>query len=189
MNVRHESNADLYFIALIPGREIRDRVQVVKERMKADYNAGHALKSPAHITLQMPFKRNSREEPVIFAALEKFALKESPFSLEINGYGCFPPRVIFIRIIDHKEVKSLHARLKKVLKDELGFIQSEVMNDVQPHITVATRDLTKEAFRKGWPELQKEEFTGSFDARSLFLMKHNGKSWDIFKEFPFRKDG
>ncbi len=189
MNVRPETNTDLYFIALIPGREISDRVQAVKERMKAGYNAGHALRSPAHITLQMPFKRNSRMEAVIFEALEKFALKESPFSLEINGYGCFPPRVIFVRIIDHKEVKSLHARLKKVLKDELGFSQAEVMNDVQPHMTVATRDLTKEAFREAWPEFKKEEFSGFFEVRSLFLLKHNGKSWDIFKEFPFRKNG
>ena len=49
----------LYFIALIPGKELKEKVRAVKERMKADYNAGHALKSPAHITLQMPFKRNS----------------------------------------------------------------------------------------------------------------------------------
>jgi hypothetical protein len=26
---------------------------------------------------------------------------------------------------------------------------------------------------------------GSFEARSLFLLRHNDKSWDILREFPF----
>jgi len=184
-----ERNYTLYFIALIPGKELRDRVRVVKERMKADYNAGHALKSPAHITLQMPFKRNSRDESAISEALEKFASEETPFFVRLDGFGCFAPRVIFIRIEDPDPVKSIHGRLKGILADELGFPVSEIMNDVQPHITVATRDLTKEAFWEAWPEFQNEEFRGTFEVNSLFLLKHNGKNWDILKEFPFRKNG
>jgi 2'-5' RNA ligase len=184
-----ERNYTLYFIALIPGKELRERVRAVKERMKDDYNAGHALKSPAHITLQMPFKRNSRDESAISEALEKFASEENPFALRLDGYGCFAPRVIFIRIEDQNPVRSVHGRLKKILAGQLGFSVSEIMNDVQPHITVATRDLTKEAFREAWPEFQNEEFRGTFEVNSLFLLKHNGKYWDILKEFPFRKNG
>ena len=56
---------DLYFIAIIPYSELREKVRKVKERMKAEYGAGHALKSPAHITLQMPFKRSSADEAVL----------------------------------------------------------------------------------------------------------------------------
>ncbi|MCU0458286.1 MAG: 2'-5' RNA ligase family protein [Bacteroidales bacterium] len=189
MTGRDESSTGLYFIALIPGKELRDRVRAVKERMKAVYNAGHALKSPAHITLQMPFRWNSREEPVIIAALEKLALGERSFKTGLNGFGCFPQRVIFIKIENHEAIRSLHGRLKKVLKGDLGFPGTEIMNDVQPHITVATRDLTKDAFREAWPAIQHEEFRGSFEVNSLFLLKHNGKSWDIYKEFPFRADG
>jgi len=179
----------LYFIALIPGKELRGRVSALKERMKADYNAGHALKSPAHITLQMPFKRNSRDEDSISALLEKFSSEERPFTVRLDGFGCFAPRVIFIRVREHEPVKALHSRLKVKLSEELGFSESEIMNDVQPHITVATRDLTKEAFREAWPEFQNEEFRGTFEVHSLFLLKHNGKSWDILKEFSFRKNG
>lgn len=180
---------ELYFIALIPGKELMDRVRAVKERMKADYNAGHALKSPAHITLQMPFKRNSRDESAISASLAEFAAEEKPFTIRLDGFGCFAPRVIFIRMEDPDPVKSLRRRLKKILAEHLGFSVSEIMNDVQPHITVATRDLTKEAFREAWPEFQEEEFRGTFKVNSLFLLKHNGKSWDILKEFPFSNNG
>lgn len=179
----------LYFIALIPGKELRERVRALKERIKADYNAGHALKSPAHITLQKPFKRNSRDEYAISAALEEFSSEEKPFNVRLDGFGCFAPRVIFIRVNDHEPVKALHSRLKIKLTEDLEFSEGEIMNDIQPHITVATRDLMKEAFRVAWPEFQNEEFRGTFEVLSLFLLKHNGKNWDIFKEFPFGKNG
>lgn len=185
MRVWQENRSELYFIALIPGSDLRERVRSLKERMRSDYGAGHALRSPAHITLQMPFKRDAGDESALAAALGKFAFGENPFTVELDGFGCFSPRVIFIRIMKHEAVRSLHGRLKKLLKDELGFLPSEIMNDLQPHITIATRDLTKEAFRDAWPEFQQEEFRGSFEARSLFLLKHNGKSWDILREFPF----
>lgn len=179
----------LYFIALIPGKELRERVRVVKESMKTVYKAGHALKSPAHITLQMPFKRKSSMESTLSAILERFASREESFTVSLDGFGCFSPRVIFIRVENPGPVRSIHSRLKTVLNEELGFSGSEIMNDVHPHITVATRDLTKEAFMEAWPEFQNEEFRDTFVVNSLFLLKHNGKFWDICREFPFRTDG
>jgi len=184
-----EKGGNLYFIALIPGKELRDRVRAVKERLKAGYNAGHALKSPAHITLQMPFKRSSAEEPAISAALGRFATGEESFTIDLDGYGCFAPRVIYIRITNPEPVRALHGRLKTVLAGDLNFDRSGFMGDVQPHITVATRDLTKDSFADAWPEIKDEEFRGSFQVHSLFLLKHNGKNWDILEEFPFGKNG
>ena len=68
---RHK-NMDLYFIAIIPHSELREKIRKIKERMKSEYGAGHALKSPAHITLQMPFKRSSEDETLISEALRRF---------------------------------------------------------------------------------------------------------------------
>lgn len=179
-------DANLYFIALIPGSDLRDRVRTVKERMKADYNAGHALKSPAHITLQMPFKRYIGDEHRMTEALRNFAAEEKPFEVSLDGFGAFVPRVIYINITEPGPVRELHSRLKAMLLSELGFSPAEVTNDVQPHITVATRDLIKAAFSQAWPEIRNEEFRATFLAGSIFLLKHNGKYWDIFREFNFR---
>lgn len=175
----------LYFIALIPGGELRERVRTVKERMKVLYTASHALKSPAHITLQMPFKRHSGDEPRMEEALRKFAAAEKAFEVSLDGFGAFVPRVIYIKITEPGPVRELHSRLKAMLLSELGFSPSELMKDVQPHITVATRDLTKTAFSQAWPEIMNEEFRATFTACSIFLLKHNGKYWEIFREFNF----
>jgi 2'-5' RNA ligase len=185
MKDKHEQNMDLYFIALIPHRELREEIRKIKERMKTEYGAGHALKSPAHITLQMPFKRSSEDETKLSAVLRSFASTEEPFKVELNGYDAFAPRVIFVKITQPVTVRALHLRLKEVLLTDLHFSPGEIMKDVQPHITVATRDLSKEAFNEAWTKLLKEEFKASFDVHSVFLLKHNGRNWDILEEFPF----
>jgi len=177
----------LYFIALIPYDELRDSIQVIKEGIRSVYGAGHALKSPAHITLQMPFKRSTGNEGDMSVVLQKFAVTEKCFRVDLDGYGAFPPRVIYISITDPDPVRSLHLRLKEVLLKELDFSKEEIMNEVHPHITVATRDLTRTAFIEAWSEFRDDKFTGYFDVRSIFLLKHNGHNWDILAEFPFGK--
>ena len=189
MKDKHEQNMDLYFIALVPARELGEKVRRIKERMKAQYGACHALKSPAHITLQMPFKRSPEDETLISGTLRRLVTGEKSFTVDLDGFGAFAPRVIFIKITDPGPVRAMHSRLKEVLMTELHFSPAEILKDVQPHITVATRDLTRETFSEAWPEFQKEEFRASFDVHSVFLLKHNGRNWDILEEFPFGTNG
>ncbi len=176
---------DLYFIALIPGLELRDEISVMKEEMKRDFNSSHALKSPAHITLQMPFKANSQDELQLVKTLSLLAAGEKPFRVDLNGFGAFAPRVLFIRVSDHKQIEDLHLRLSQMLRGLQWFPQDEIMSDVHPHITIATRDLSKEMFKLAWPQFENREFDGTFETKSIFLLKHNGRNWDIFMEFTF----
>jgi 2'-5' RNA ligase len=179
---------NLYFIAILPPLELRQRVFDIKEDMKERFGARHALKSPAHITLQKPFRRFAEEEAGIADALKMFAGSEHLFSIVLDGFGCFAPRVIFIKVTDTEPVVSLHARLREMLLVQLHFTPGEIMKDVQPHITIATRDLTPEAFRDAWPEKKEEHFSGTFAVRSICLLKHNGRNWDILEEFPFENN-
>lgn len=177
----------LYFIAIIPCPELREQVRLLKEEMKGRFHAKHALKSPAHITLQMPFKRNEEDESLLIKELENFATKQNLYSVELKGFGCFSPRVIFVKVKDHKPITVLYSNLKNVLTDELSFKENEVSNKIYPHMTIATRDLTEDAFLKAWPEYEQRKFNASFTVNSLFLLKHNGKCWDIYKEFLFQE--
>jgi 2'-5' RNA ligase len=174
---------NLYFIALIPHQELRDEIREMKDEMKILTGAKNALKSPAHITLQKPFKRGENEEHNIVKALRQFAKQEKPFRVVLSGFGSFPPRVIFIQVKNHQPVIELHARLKKVLIEELEFTPAEIMQDIHPHITLTTRYLTSTGFHEAWPVFENRVFDDSFEAHTLFLLKHNGQKWEIATKF------
>jgi len=179
---------NLYLIALIPNPKIRAQIKSLKEEMNEQYHAKHALKSPAHITLQMPFKRSHESEQIITKSFQSFASQQNLYNIELTNFGCFSPRVIFVKVNDHKPIIELHSRLKKVLVDELSFKENEISNNIHPHMTIATRDLTEKEFYKSWPEFEQRKFNASFTVKSLFLLKHNGKCWDIYKEFLFQEN-
>ena len=175
----------LYFLALIPDVKLRAKVKSLKEELKINYNAVHALKSPAHITLQMPFRRPEGEEQHIITTLKEFSGQQLSFEINLEGFDCFNPRVIFIRVVNHHPIIDLHIRLNRVLSNELNFNPKVLTRKLHPHMTIATRDLSEAAFDKAWPHYTSRYFKASFNADGFFLLKHNGKYWDIYQEFQF----
>ncbi len=153
--------------------------------MSDRFKASHALKSPAHITLQMPFRRKHEKEPNIIETLQKVAADYNQFEVVLDGFDCFPPRVIFIKVSEHQSILELHKKLCYILDKHLDLTPKELTTKVHPHMTIATRDLREDAFESAWPEFQKRNFKASFQVKSLSLLKHNGAHWDIFHEFPF----
>jgi len=178
-------NNQLYLIAIVPNKDLRERVRKLKLEMSERFNASHALKAPAHITLQMPFRCDETFEPALTAHLEEFSSTRSAFEVTVDGIDAFPPRVIYLKIVDHQPIKELHAALNHLLKNHLKFSQKELNDEIHPHMTIATRDLSKNMYRKAWPEFQERSFEASFPADRLHLLKHNGKHWELFREFPF----
>ena len=175
----------LYFIAVLPPEALRSRVEALKQEVKRRYGAGHALKSPAHITLQMPFRREADEEEGLCILLAQYGATRTPFALELDGFDCFAPRVLFLRVRDHEPLLPLQDQLRNVLVRS-GTIADRVSeHPFHPHMTIATRDLSPEAFQRAWPEFRDRPFRAAFEVRSLFLLKHNGQHWDIFREFGF----
>ncbi len=177
----------LYFIAILPPEKIRKEVRLLKLEMQERFDTSHALKSPAHITLQMPFRREEKFEDEIFDTLKNFAANRKKFVINLKGFDAFPPRVLFIKVVDHKPVQNLHSRLNEVLTNYLHFTEDKIKQQLHPHMTIATRDLHKAAFHDAWDEFKNREFQDSFEAKSLVLLKHNGKNWDVFREFPLKE--
>ena len=152
--------------------------------MRDRFGASHALKSPAHITLQMPFRMDESKERDMGKSLKNFATREMAFKVDLNGFDSFPPRVLFVRIVNHQPLKEFHDRFNESVTKELG-LQNKSPFEYHPHMTIATRDLTEDAFNLAWPELSSRTFEGNFLVKSLFLLKHNGKDWDVYQEFQF----
>lgn len=176
----------LYLIALVPGPRLRAEVRSLKLEMQRRFGAAHALKSPAHITLQMPFQRQATEVAGLLEALEDFSRKEAPLQVRLSGFDCFAPRVLFIRVLDHGPLIGLQERLQKALARDPGFASGHGPAPFHPHMTIATRDLGEPGFYRAWEAFRERAFTASFRADHLSLLRHTGSQWGFFREFPFR---
>lgn len=174
----------LYFIALVPNEEINKKVKGMKEEMAEKFEASHALKLPAHITLQPPFKLNEKEEDLLLKELNRVSGNFSPFELELSGFGSFSSRVIFVKIKDPQPVQNIYNELQKELRMFLPG-ESPVTGDFHPHITIATKDLDQAIYPNAWKEFRQREFSAKFPVNKLFLFRHEGKGWRIIKEFNF----
>jgi len=176
---------NLYFIALLPDEELRQTIHRMKLDFRDRFGAKHALKSPPHITLQMPVKRSWEEEGRISQHLRKFASELSSIDISLKGFGAFPKRVIYIDVANPDPIRQVHQKLRKLLRDQLDFEPNETEGRFNPHITLATRDLNDETFEQAWPQYQKRSFVHIFRADAITLLRHNGKFWDVYQNFSF----
>jgi len=176
----------LFFIALLPDPLFQSEVVKIKEYIREKYGSDHALRSPAHITLHMPFKWREDRIEKLNSVLKDFAVGRPKFNVDLKNFNAFPPRVIFIKVEENQNLDNLHSDLCKTARERLKLQNAQYkQRGFHPHMTVAFRDLKKAAFKRAWDEFESKELEYSFEARLMTLLKHNGKIWEVFKEFRF----
>ncbi|MBK5214465.1 MAG: 2'-5' RNA ligase family protein [Flavobacteriaceae bacterium] len=179
----------LYLIALVPPEEIRIDIKLFKEEMKSRFGAAHALKLPAHITLQMPFWMERDNEIILKEQLHALADAQKPFPVQLDGFGCFAPCVIFVGVANPAPIVMLHSQLQQTFPSELFVKGHEQHAEIHPHLTIATRDLDKKDFPMAWEVFRSRHYAASFIAQDFSLFKHNGKIWETAQTFCFGKPG
>ncbi len=159
----------------------------LKKYFRDNYNSKASLNSPPHITLHMPFKLKAKKEDYLLKTLEEFALGQKPFSIQLNNFGAFPPRVIFIDVKTNSQLETLQRDLHKTCRQKLNLHNANYKEQAfHPHITLAFRDLRKAKFVEAWEEFAERKFKGNFTAHHLSLLKHNGKDWAVLREFSLK---
>lgn len=175
-----------FFIALIPPKNVQKEATKIKEYFKDVYHSKAALKSPPHVTLQPPFEWNIDDLPQLLEILTHFSQFQISFSMTLNGFAAFKPRVIYINVLKTPELIEIQKQLMSHLESSLNIVHKVAKNrPFAPHLTVAFRDLTKKNFYQAWPEFQDKEIYFNFTISQLTLLIHNGKNWEIYQEFPF----
>lgn len=157
-----------------------------KHEFKSKYASVHALKSPAHITLYMPFRKPAAEESSIVRVLTHFAQQQSSFTITLNNFGTFSYKVIYIAVVTNPLLRTLQAHLLNTLSQELSLL-SPHNNAFTPHITIATRDLRREMGRRAWEEFSTRRYSSEFTAHTISLLKHTGTHWEVHADIAFGK--
>jgi 2'-5' RNA ligase len=180
----NEKKLTQYFLAIVPPSPVYEEALNQKEYLKDQYQSRASLNSPPHITLHMPFRWKAEKELMLIKKLEDFAGGFSPFRILLNNYDVFAPRVIFINVVKSPELDKLYLELKRFCKRELNLFNADYKEQpFHPHITLAFRDLKKPHFERAWEEFSQREYSKSFIVGKVTLLKHNGKIWEVFKDF------
>jgi 2'-5' RNA ligase len=175
---------DLYFLAVIPDDAICKEVMQFKQDVSDKFNSKAALKSPPHITLHMPFKWRADREKKLLDTLSEFSFKGYPFPVQLDGFGFFEPRVVFVNVEKSDALTQLQVQLSQFIRRELKILNAEYKNrGFHPHMTIAFRDLKKAVFPVAKSHYESKDFQQSFEANCFWLLKHDGIKWHTYKKF------
>ena len=181
----------LYFIAALTPPEVASAVISIKLEFADRFESSHALKLPAHITLQSPFGMHQRDEKTLKKALTVFFSRMPSFQVQCRNFGSFSrgnSPVIFIQPVENKILNSIHKSLMLFLR-ELGFPKEKTSLKFHPHMTVAYRDLTVDNYQKAWSEFEQRHFEADFQVEKIYLLRHDGKKWIPLRGFDLRSRG
>jgi 2'-5' RNA ligase len=170
-----------YFLAIVPPEPILSEAQAWKEHFKEVYNSKASFNSPPHITLHMPFRWKAKKEKLLTDTLTSFASSVKPFDLELKDFGAFPPRVVFLNVVDNNDLITLQKNLERFCKKEFQLFNANRLDQpYHPHLTLAFRDLKEEMYTKAWEEFSEKKYRQSFLCNSICILKHDGVKWRVF---------
>jgi len=173
---------ELYFIALLPTKEIQEEVTRFKAYAAEHFNSSHALKSPPHLTLFPPFRWESGREDELRASLRSFSREEASIYVGLNGFDEFPPRVIFVKVEESDDLRQMQAKLEEYLHTRFG-LENDSPHDFHPHMTVAFKDLKPSTFREAQTYFAQLEYVRMFRTEALSLLKHQQGKWIVIEDF------
>jgi len=182
LNNKNMNKENLYFIALIPRRELREKITAFKQDFATRFNSSKALKVYPHITLKAPFNASVNAHAELISWFNDLYINQKPFTIELKNFGAFHNKnnpVIYVKPVVTKELKFLQENLIASFSSLFPGDLHTVDLDFHPHVTVAYRDLTPEMFSKAWEEYKLKSFDTLFEVDAFYLLQHDTKKWNI----------
>lgn len=178
--------ASLYFIAVVPPERESDQITELKHYCREHYGSIHALRSPPHITLHMPFKWNDKKRMALDECLNQVAAETNAIQLQLRNFDFFDPRVVFVDVLENTALRELQQRLSKQMRLNLNLFNADYKDrPFHPHVTIAFRDLKKPRFFEAKTHFSEQKLKMDFAVGDLVLLKHDGTEWKIDHRFPF----
>lgn len=171
-----------YFLALVPEGELQEQATFLKETLKERFNVKYALKSPAHITVKMPFTYNESKEEYLEQRLKEFLKDYHPLELIVGGVRKFGDRVVYLNVEGKEDLFFFQKNLKAFCKRELNIVDELSDRNFHPHMTIAFKDLKKNQIPNIIKVLEEQPVLERFVAEQLFLLKRVEGRWKTHKK-------
>lgn len=175
----------LYFVAILPPKNIEERIDEIKKEFSDVYKSFEALKSPVHLTLKEPFTLDIKDEALLLRKLEGLSFVHQPFQQELKDFDKHQKHTIHIKANKCAEIVSLKKNIKRIFKEYFFNVQQDQM-PFNPHYTIAYRDVPEKTFELAWEDYQQKTFEADFTCTHFTLLKHTGVKWINMRDFKLR---
>lgn len=176
-----------YFLAIVPEGEFQDQVTRLKLDIREKFQSKYALKSPAHVTVKMPFGYNEAKESQLIAMLEGFMGRYNQMSLKIKGVKTFGNRVIYLGVDADKDLFDFQSELKTFCKKELNLVDELSDRNYHPHMTIAFKDIKKTQFQDIFQFAANDNLKKDMLVKKIFLLKKLEGKWVVWRKVPLKK--
>lgn len=170
---------ELYFVAIVPGEPVQSEAEQFKMDLHRRFGTKAALKAPAHITLFAPFRFPSEREAELLAACSEAMKKFEPFSVKLDGFGAFSPRVIFLRPGPPDRLADAHRLVRSAFCAVEGVLEKKEEPVFHPHMTVANRDWNPGGFEEAFADYRQRIYQAEFTATRIELLRLGKGRWQI----------
>lgn len=174
-----------YMLVLNPHEDLRNKITRVRSEFSETYKNSAALISKPHIAL-VRFTQLEMMEERIINRLKVVGMGFQPFKVALKDYGSFPSHTIHINVTTKVPVNNLVREIRSAQR------LMKLDNEHKPHFIdepfiVIGRRLLPWQYEKGWLEFSHRQFTGSFIADNMLLLKRRlgDRSWQIAQRFDF----
>lgn len=174
-----------YFLAIVPDGPIQDKCTEIKNEIRDKFNVKYALKSPAHVTLKMPFSYNEAKEEKLIQLLRNFLIPIESFPVSFGGVDTFGKRVIFLKVKSDDRLTKVQSSLKEFCKRELNLVDELSDRNFHPHLTIAFKDLKETYFDNILDLLKKYDLKEDFQVDRITILKRIDGRWISLAELKF----
>ena len=177
---------NLYFIALIPQKEVYDAIEEFKNDFATRFASKRALKVMPHLTIKTPFILPFSEHERLLHWFQKLPIKQTQFGIELKSFGAFPGRnspVVFVHPVMNTSLSALQNEIIRSFKNLFPHLVTDFDLKFHPHMTIAYRDLSFEKFQEAWKEYSRKEYSAVFKVENVYLLQHDKKQWNIIASY------
>lgn len=179
-------NRSLYFFAILPPDDISEKLDALRIEVSEKYHSYAALKPPVHITLYPPFRDGGIEKR--FTMMQSWVQRQPVFDIQLKNFNFFknPEHpVVYADVVKDDQLTKLQSGLQKHVRRFVAAAKDPY--SFKPHITLGYRDIKPEIFPDIVKDFSKRAFEASFTADTIYLLKHDGKRWNLL--FGFKMGG
>ncbi|MBC7916041.1 MAG: 2'-5' RNA ligase family protein [Pyrinomonadaceae bacterium] len=178
----------LFLTAILPPSHLSEQIDDIRKELSERFKIYAALKPPVHITLFRPVNIEKSFGEQLVKLLKPVGYKHGPFRQDLLNFDSFNIQTLFIAGVKNPLLSALQKDIAAVFnKNKIDPREVKGNTAFHPHVTIAYRDIPPDVFPEMWNEIKNRKFKRSFLIDHFTLLKHTGKEWKVFTEFPLQK--